>query len=123
MDDRRTHTRYPIWFPLVVEVGEKSVWAICRDAGGGGVLVSAVAPIDVDASVRLKFRLTVGEPDRVKDAKVVRLIDNEDELLLAFPYRVALEFAERDEAFPAELSKRCDDADEGDGAEPSATEA
>lgn len=106
MDDRRTHERYPIWFPVTVESEGHHVWAICRDASGGGVLVSAIAPLDAGREVKLSFRLSANEPDRVVAAKVVRGIDNDDELLLAFPYRVALEFVEQDESFPVALRER-----------------
>lgn len=106
MEDRRIHERYPIWFPVTVEGEGIHVWAICRDASAGGVLISAIAPLEAGREVRLSFRLSATEPDRVIAAKVLRAIDNDDELLLAFPYRVALEFVEHDETFPADLRER-----------------
>lgn len=106
-DDRRTHHRYPVWFPVTaVREGKPPVWSICRDASGGGVLISAIAPLDVGEPVKLLFRLGVNEPDRSIDAKVLRTIDNDDELLLAFPYRLALEFIVRDETLPEALRER-----------------
>jgi hypothetical protein len=109
MDDRRTHHRYPIWFPVTVERRDgKPVWSICRDASAGGVMISAVAPLDVAETVTLSFRLDLKEPERRIDARVIRTIDNDDELLLAFPFRLALEFIDRDDTLPAALQRRAE---------------
>ena len=109
MDDRRTHHRYAIWFPVTVtRHDDKAVWSICRDASAGGVLISAVAPLDVGEKVTLSFRLGIHEPEHKIDARVIRNIDNDDELLLAFPFRLALEFVERDDTLPAALQRRAE---------------
>ena len=107
MDDRRTHHRYPLWFPVTVERKDgKPVWSICRDASAGGVLISAVAPLEIGETVTLAFRLGLKESERHIDARVIRTIDNDDELLLAFPFRLALEFVERDDTLPDALARR-----------------
>jgi hypothetical protein len=107
-DERRSHQRFSVWFPVTVEQSSERVWAICRDASGGGVLISATSPLTIGATVELKFRLSATEPDRIFPATVLRMLDNDDELLLAFPFRIALEFKERDDSFPDELNRRAE---------------
>lgn len=108
MADRRVYRRYAIWFPVVVVVGSNEIWAICRDASSGGFLASAVTPIDVGVRVQARFRVTPDGPERTVTAVVVREAANRDELHLAFPYRVALEFEQPIEALVDELERYAD---------------
>lgn len=97
MTEKRGYQRFAVWFPVTIRVPDEpgaEVWAICRDASAGGVLVSATAEIDVGAKVELRFRLDPHETaEHVTRAQVVRHEQTRDELVLVFPYRMAFEFA------------------------------
>jgi hypothetical protein len=91
-DEKRSYERYQIWFPVTLKTDRGEVWAICRDASPGGVLVSAVSPLELGATVTAVFRVTPTEKEeRSLLARVVRQEVNEGELMLVFPYRAALE--------------------------------
>jgi hypothetical protein len=92
--ERRAYTRYAIWFPitLVTAAGAREVWAICQDACSKGLLVSCMAPLEVGEGVSVKFRVTREAAERETTARVLRCTLNADELKLAFPYRLAIEF-------------------------------
>jgi hypothetical protein len=93
--EKRFYQRYKIWFPVTLHLGDKEVWAICRDASPGGVLLSAALPIEVGAHVKAYFKVTPkSKAERAIEAKVVRQEDSVGELMLAFPFRTALEFAQ-----------------------------
>ncbi len=97
--EKRAYRRYPIWFPVTIHLahggGEREVWAICRDASARGVLVSAIAPIDVGTAVTARFRVhSAKSPERTIRSRVVREESPEEELTLVFPSRFALEFEE-----------------------------
>lgn len=91
--EKRSYQRYTIWFPLTLKLPDREIWAICRDASPGGVLISAVTPLEKGTKLELHFRVTPGnDQERIVPASVVRQELNRDELVLAFPYRLALEF-------------------------------
>ncbi len=93
-NEKRSYQRFNIWFPVTLVVGEQEVWAICRDASPGGFLLSAAAPIDVGAKVKARFKVSPQSPsERIVDATAVRQEGSVGELMLAFPYRAAFEFA------------------------------
>jgi hypothetical protein len=74
-------------------IGRKEIWAICRDASSGGFLLSAESPLDVGAKVTARFKVSPrARIERTVIAKVVRTEASVGELMLAFPYRAALEF-------------------------------
>lgn len=108
MEDRRAYQRYPIWFPVTVTVGDLEIWGICRDASPKGILVSLVRPIEIDQRVAISFRVSPSGRDRAMRATARRQIANADELYLAFPFRVALEFDETDEELMGELDRHAD---------------
>jgi hypothetical protein len=105
VSEKRQYRRYEIWFPVTLAVGEREVWAICRDVSPAGVLVSAVTPLEVGTTASARFRLRPSaEGETVATATVVRAELNRDELVLAFPYRIALEFAAPLQGLLEELS-------------------
>ena len=111
MTEKRIYERYPIWFPvtLAVDADGREVWAICRDASPGGVLVSAAAPLDVGTKLVARFRVSPDiRTERAVHAKVVRQELTSDELMLAFPYRAALEFTETVPDLLSELAAHAD---------------
>lgn len=108
MAERRNYRRYAIWFPVTLHVERGDVWGICRDASPGGVLVSTVTAIEVGARVVARFRVSPDGPEHSLTANVVRELANRDELHLAFPYRIALEFEQPADALLAELERHRD---------------
>jgi hypothetical protein len=91
--EKRTFRRYARWFPVTLRVGEQSVWAICRDASEGGILVSSSMPVEIGLECALSFKIRPSEPaEHIVHASVVRAETNDDELMLAFPFRIGLRF-------------------------------
>lgn len=91
--ERRAYRRYAIWFPVTLKTPTSEVWAICRDASVSGVLLSCVMPVEVGTRVEAVFKVTPdSDAERTISGRVVRQTSNKDELLLAFPHRVAVEF-------------------------------
>lgn len=111
MSEKRSYRRYEIWFPVTLErpaasEADREVWAICRDASPGGILVSAMRPLQVNESCRVRFRLRPDDPtEHVVTGSVVRAERNADEMVLAFPYRTAVEFTTSEEDLLEELEK------------------
>jgi hypothetical protein len=90
--DRREYTRFRIWFPITLVSGEREVWAICRDASPKGFLVSSMATLAVGSPLLVRFRVTRDGENCEVTARVLRATTNVDDLQLAFPHRLAIEF-------------------------------
>ena len=111
MNDKRSYRRYEIWFPVTLErpaapEAERAVWAICRDASPGGILVSSMLPLHLHESCRVRFRLRPDEPtEHIVTGSVVRAERSVDEVALAFPYRTAVEFTTSEDTLLEELEK------------------
>jgi hypothetical protein len=74
MSERREHTRYTIWFPVTLAAGSREVWAICRDASQGGILIASCSRVEVGARVQVTFRVAPHEPtERTVEGTVVRM--------------------------------------------------
>lgn len=98
-NDRRKFHRYELWFPVTLDVEGRSVWSICRDVSRRGILVSARQPIEEGMAVTVRFRTAPTDKDEhAVDATVVRCEQNPSELVLAFPWRLAIQFVNLDEA-------------------------
>jgi hypothetical protein len=112
MVERRQHRRYPIWFPVtfVVGGGQSEVWGICRDASAGGMLASTVAAVHVGARVVVRFRVSpeAASNERSMKGVIVRSLANRDDLLLAFPYRLGVEFDAPEDGLIQELGWQAD---------------
>lgn len=112
--EKRTFLRYPRWFPVTLTaIGENpedilsaSIGAICRDASAGGIQVSSLVPFETGTRVEARFRISRREdsPEHVVAAAVVRSETNDDELMLAFPFRLALRFLTPIPELPQELA-------------------
>lgn len=90
--NRRAYTRYEIWFPVTLTLGERQAVGICRDASTKGLLVSCTASLEIGDVVTARFRVSVDSPEHNLAGRVVRRDENADELQLAFPFRLAVEF-------------------------------
>jgi PilZ domain len=102
--DRRQYRRYALWFPVTLDVGGRAVRSICRDVSRRGILVSARQLVAGGTAVTVRFHLTPNDPkEHEVPARVVRCEQNENELGLAFPFRLAIQFDAPDEALGAAL--------------------
>jgi hypothetical protein len=104
--EKRLYQRYALWFPVTLVANGHELWAICRDASAGGILVSSVLPLEVGTKVVAKFRVAPNAAEeRAVRAEIVRNTANKGDLVLAFPYRLALRFAEPITALPDDLER------------------
>ena len=129
--EKRNFVRYALWFPVTLcpvvsgdpaRPARREVWAICRDASAGGMLVSAAAPLDAHQPVTARFRLAIDGEEHIAEGEVVRAEANDGELMLAFPFRVGLKFVPPLVDLPNELRERLGlgpDADDATAAEES----
>jgi hypothetical protein len=91
--ERRTYERYVIWFPVTLRAGDEEIGTICRDASSGGLMVSSPIQMKPGTPVVCAFRLSIESRTDVSSAGVVlRAERNEGDLVLAFPYRLAIIF-------------------------------
>lgn len=89
-NDRRTHRRYQVWFPVQVDADELGqVVGITRDVSVKGMLLQTNADLFVGAPVAVTFRVhPTGDPLQV-DATVVRSESNREG---PWPFQLAVEF-------------------------------
>jgi hypothetical protein len=107
VEEKRRYQRYKIFFPVTLRIGGEDIVALCRDASAGGVLVAAERPVEPGAEVVARFRTSTDLRDeRTIPAKVVRQELSNEEMQLAFPYCIALEFAKPDPELIADLEAR-----------------
>jgi hypothetical protein len=107
VSEKREYRRYKIFFPVTLRVGEEEIVGVCRDASVKGVLIAAATPVEPGASVVARFRTSTDLRDeRTLEARVVRQELSGEEMQLAFPYCIALEFAEPDTALIEDLEAR-----------------
>ena len=105
--EKREYTRYKIFFPVTLRIGEEEIVGVCRDASAGGVLIAASTPVAPGAEVVARFRTSTDLRDeRTIPAKVVRQELSGEEMQLAFPYCIALEFVSPDDELIADLEAR-----------------
>ena len=93
MTDKRNYHRFAIWFPVTLVIETRQVWAICRDASSGGVLLSVESPVEVGTKLEARFKVSPrARIERALRAKVIRTEASVGELMQAFPYRAAIQF-------------------------------
>lgn len=103
-DEKRRYRRYHLLFPVTLTVGSEEIVGLCREASSGGALIAASALLEPGAEVIVRFRLSAELRDeRTVHARVVRQELSEDELQLAFPYCIAVEFADPEPDLPDAL--------------------
>lgn len=92
-DEKREYRRYKIFFPVTLRIGDEEIVGVCRDASAGGVLIAAATPVEPGAIVVARFRVSTELRDeRTIEGSVVRQELGTDEMQLAFPYTIAIEF-------------------------------
>jgi hypothetical protein len=95
MDEKRAFQRRCIWFPVTLQAKAGEVWAVARDAGAGGILISSAGALAVGTEVTVTFRVAPNDPsERQVKGKVVRFEPNHYDGGGAWPHRIAIEFDE-----------------------------
>ena len=95
MDEKRAFQRRCIWFPVTLRAGTSDVWAVARDAGAGGILISSAGALAVGTEVTLTFRVAPEDPtERAVRGKVVRFEPHKYDGGGTWPHRIAVEFSE-----------------------------
>lgn len=97
MADKRQHERHALWFPVTVDVATGQVWAVCKDASAGGVLISGSQSLDVGEAVTVVFRVTPDSPERRIAGRIVRVEPPDESPRAVWLHRMAIEFLEPDE--------------------------
>jgi hypothetical protein len=93
MSDKRAFDRHCIWFPVMVETETRQVWAVCRDIGAGGILISSSGTLEIGAPVSVTFRVGPDDPhERTVQGRIVRIEPHTDDGGGTWPHRLAIEF-------------------------------
>jgi hypothetical protein len=92
--ERRSHTRYCLWFPVVVDDSMGGAVAVCKDASSGGILIQSARPLGVGADVTVSFRIAQADPERRARGRVVRVERGSDNPREVWSHLLAIEFDE-----------------------------
>jgi PilZ domain len=105
MNEKRSHVRYTLWFPVTVDVVTRKVWAVCQDASAGGILLTCSQGLNVGDEVTVTFRISPETPERSISGRIVRTEAPDDNPWSVWPYRMAIEFREPDAALQAMFAR------------------
>jgi len=95
MSEKRAFDRHCIWFPVSVETDTRQVWAVCRDIGAGGILISSAGALEVGAAVTVTLRVAPDDPrERRVEGRIVRTEPHYEDGGGTWPHRLAIEFLE-----------------------------
>ena len=93
MTEKRAHSRYTLWFPVTIEAHTQRVWAVCRDASAGGILISGNSSLAIGDAVIVTFRTS---PDDTAERRIaghiVRVEGPDEDPRSAWPHRMAIAF-------------------------------
>jgi hypothetical protein len=96
MANKRQHERHALWFPVTVDVATGQVWAVCKDASAGGVLISGSRSLQLGERVTVIFRITPDSPEQRIAGRIVRVEPPDDHPRAIWVHRMAIEFFEPD---------------------------
>ncbi|MGH7270878.1 MAG: PilZ domain-containing protein [Polyangiaceae bacterium] len=96
MDEKRSHGRYSLWFPVTLEAKSRHVYAVCKDVSASGILISGSHGLNVGDEVTVTFQVSVGGPERRMAGRIVRAEPRDDRPRAAWAHRMAIEFVEPD---------------------------
>ena len=71
--DKRSYSRYALWFPVTVDGAARQTWAVCKDVSAGGILISGSSGLAIGEVVTLNFRLTPDSEERRMTGRIVRI--------------------------------------------------
>jgi hypothetical protein len=104
MDEKRSHERYTLWFPVTVDAATRQVWAVCNDVSAGGILISGSIGLKVGDLVTVCFRVAPMAAERRLSGRIVRVDPPKDDPRTVWPHRMAIEFLEADATLQASFS-------------------
>ncbi len=101
MSDKRSHSRYALWFPVTVDGPSQQLWAVCKDVSAGGILISGSTQLAIGEVVTLSFRLEPGAEERKVSGRIVRIEPPDPDPRAVWSHRMAIEFLEPDATLQA----------------------
>jgi hypothetical protein len=105
MQEKRSYSRYALWFPVTVDATSSQVWAVCNDISAGGILISGSTQLQVGDVVSLSFRVSPETPERKVSGRIVRVEPRDDDPRTVWPHRMAIEFIEPDATLQASFAR------------------
>lgn len=97
MDEKRTYSRYSLWFPVTVDGATRQMWAVCKDVSAGGIMISGTDRIAIGEVVTLSFRVTPDGEERRLTGRIVRIdVTADSGPRSVWTHRMAIEFLEPD---------------------------
>jgi hypothetical protein len=103
--DKRSFTRYSLWFPVTVDSPSGKVWAVCKDVSAGGILISGSDGLKIGDSVTLTFRVSPDTEERQMSGRIVRVEVPDETPRLVWPHRMAVEFHEPDATLQSSFAR------------------
>jgi hypothetical protein len=96
MQEKRSFSRYALWFPVTVDSSSHQVWAVCNDVSAGGIMISGSTELRIGDMVTVSFRVSPEESERRLPGRIVRVEPRDDDPRAVWPHRMAIEFLEPD---------------------------
>jgi hypothetical protein len=105
MTEKRSYSRYSLWFPVTIDGASQRVWAVCKDASAGGILISGTEGLHVGDVVKVSFRVSPDAHERVLSGRIVRVEEPDDSPRAVWSHRMAIEFIEPDATLQSSFSR------------------
>ncbi|MGO9836701.1 MAG: PilZ domain-containing protein [Polyangiaceae bacterium] len=105
MNEKRSYDRYSLWFPVTLDGASGRVWAVCKDASAGGILISGTQGLNVGDVVTVSFRVSPGEAERNLAGRIVRVEKPDDDPRAVWSHRMAIEFVEADTTLQSSFTR------------------
>ena len=96
MQEKRSHNRYSLWFPVTIDSSSRQVWAVCKDVSAGGILISGSTELKIGDNVTVVFRVSPHDAERKLSGRIVRVDPPDEDPRTVWPHRMAIEFTEPD---------------------------
>ena len=105
MQEKRSFSRYALWFPVTIDSSTNQVWAVCNDVSAAGILISGSTALKVGDDVTVAFRVSQGSPERKLAGRIVRVEPRDDDPRSVWAHRMAIEFVEPDATLQASFTR------------------
>jgi|SRR5579863_4176568 hypothetical protein len=105
MTEKRSFDRYSLWFPVTIEGAARRVWAVCKDASAGGILISGTQGLCVGDIVNVSFRVSPESAERTLTGRIVRVEVPDENPRAVWSHRMAIEFIEPDATLQSSFSR------------------
>jgi hypothetical protein len=96
MQEKRSYSRYALWFPVTIDCETSQVWAVCNDVSAAGILIAGSTPLKVGDMVTVSFRVSQESPERKLSGRIVRVEPRDEDPRAVWAHRMAIEFVEPD---------------------------